>query len=149
MSTTLGSYILVNRGHEALEWYKRALGADVQNVSDGPNGKLMHSVVHIGDDSFFVAEDQPEMGGPMMSPTRANGTTFSFYLMVENADKTYDRAMKAGASEVMKPQDAFWGHRWAMFADPYGHVWQVAHVKEELSHEEMVERGKAAMAEMK
>ncbi len=149
MSMTLGPYIIVDRGHEALDWYEKALGASIQNVSDGPDGKLMHAVVMIGNDSFFVAEDQHQDVNPVKSPKLAGTTTFSFYLMVPDADLAYERALKSGANEIMKPQNAFWGHRWAMFSDPFGHVWQVAHVMEELSHEEMMERGKAAMAAMK
>jgi PhnB protein len=113
----------------------------------GPNGKVMHAELALGDFIFFVNDEFPEMGA--VSPKKLGGTAVTLQIYVEDADKTHADAVQAGAKSLMEPADMFWGDRYGMVVDPWGHRWGVGTPKEQVSPVEMGRRMKQAIDEMK
>jgi len=138
-------HMVVTNGQEALDWYRDVLGAVITHVMPGPDGKIMHSGIVLGDTTIFLT-DAVYPGSKLQSPEALNGTSFSFYANVDDVDGTYAKALAAGASSIMAPMDAFWGDRWANITDPFGHNWQLGKQQEQLTPEQMQERMHAAMA---
>ena len=102
--------------------------------------------IRIGDSVLFLVDESPMMGNK--SPLTLGGSPTSIQLYVEDCDALFNRAVAAGAKVVMPIADQFWGDRWGQVADPFGHTWGIATHKEDLSRDEMMERSKAAMAQM-
>ena len=118
---------------DAIEFYKRAFGAEEAHRMLEPDGKrIMHAALRIGSSIFFVNDDFPETcGGQSQTPKGLNGTPVVLHRYVENCDAAVERAQKAGATVLMPPTDMFWGDRYAMLTDPYGHKWSLAtHIKD-------------------
>jgi uncharacterized glyoxalase superfamily protein PhnB len=138
--------LTVKGAAEALEFYKRALGAEEVSRMPGPGGILMHAEFRIGDTLLMMADEFP--GAVCRSPQSLGGTTMNLHVYVEDVDKAYERAVAAGATAVMPPADQFWGDRWGLITDPYGHSWGLATHKEDVSHDELMRRGQAFANEM-
>ncbi|MGI5860559.1 MAG: VOC family protein [Myxococcales bacterium] len=138
---TVTPSIIVKDGAAALDFYKRALGAQELGRMSMPDGKIAHAEFKVGDSTIMLA-DEMGMGGA--SPQTLNGVTSSFYVYVQDADAAFKRAVDAGASVVAPMEDAFWGDRYGMVRDPFGHLWSFATRQREVSDEEM----KEAMAKM-
>jgi uncharacterized glyoxalase superfamily protein PhnB len=144
---TLTPHITVRDADKALEFYKRAFGAEVLNVARMPNGKVMHAAVQIGDSKLLLNEESPEYGA--LSPLSTGGTGVVLHIYLENVDAAFDRAVSAGAEVKMPLMDQFWGDRYGVVADPYGHKWSLAtHIKD-MSPEEMQRAQDEAMASMR
>jgi PhnB protein len=141
---TVTPYLVVNNAAKAIEFYKQAFGATERGRMAGPQGKIAHAELQIGD-SFVMLSD--EMMGNK-SPQTLGGSPVSLFLYVENVDSSFKRAVDAGAKADMPPADMFWGDRFGKVSDPFGHSWSLATHIEEVSPQEMEKRGKAAMAEM-
>jgi PhnB protein len=141
---TVTPYLVVNDAAKAIEFYKQAFGAAERGRMAGPQGKIAHAELQIGD-SFVMLSD--EMMGNK-SPQTLGGSPVSLFLYVENVDSSFKRAVEAGAKADMPPADMFWGDRFGKLSDPFGHSWSLATHIEEVSPQEMEKRGKAAMAEM-
>jgi len=120
---------------QALEFYKKAFGAKEKMRMPGPDGKIMHAEIMIGDSHIMVGEEMPEMNH--LSPQALNGTPVNLYVYVKNVDKAYDQAVRAGATVVMQVMDAFWGDRHGALKDPFGHSWGLATRKRNLSAKEI------------
>jgi uncharacterized glyoxalase superfamily protein PhnB len=121
--------LAVRDAAQAIEFYKKAFGAKEKGRMPGPDGKLMHADIVIGDSHILMGEENVQMGNP--SPLSLNGTPISLYVYVKNADKAFDQAVRAGATVAMPMMDQFWGDRAGMVTDPYGHKWWLAtHVKD-------------------
>src|SRR5258708_3834025 len=102
--------LIVNDGSGAINFYKRAFGAEERMCMRGPDGKkVMHAELKIGDSIFFVGDEFPEMGA--VSPTTLKGTPISLYLYTENTDALFKQAVAAGATVTMPVTDMFWGDR--------------------------------------
>src|ERR1700746_1465816 len=143
---TLTPHLTVRNAKEALEFYKKAFGAEVGNVAYMPNGKVMHAGLRIGDSMLMLNDEMPEYG--VVSPLSTNGTAVTIHIYTEDVDSAFNRAVSAGAQVKMPLMDQFWGDRYGVVADPYGHKWSLAtHVKD-MSPEEMEEGMKEAMAKM-
>ena len=127
---TVTPHIIVKNGEEAIEFYKKAFGAEEIFRMPGPGGKgVMHAELKIGNSRVMLADERPQ--GNCRSPQSQGGTTFVAHLYVENADAAFDRATKAGAKVEMPLMDAFWGDRYGMISDPFGHHWSIAtHIKD-------------------
>ena len=127
---TVTPHIIVKNGAEAIEFYKKAFGAEEVFRMPGPGGQgVMHAELKIGNSRVMLADEWPQ--GSCRSPQTHGGTTFVIHLYVENADAAFDRATKAGAKVEMPLMDAFWGDRYGKLSDPYGHHWAIAtHVKD-------------------
>ncbi|GEJ56956.1 VOC family protein [Anaeromyxobacter diazotrophicus] len=120
----------------ALDFYKRALGAEEVMRMPSPDGKsVWHAELRVGDSMIFAGDEMP--GGPFRAPSAAHPSPASLWLYVPDCDAAFRRAVDAGAKAVMPPEDMFWGDRVSMVLDPYGYGWHFAtHVKD-LSPEEM------------
>jgi PhnB protein len=127
----------------ALEWYARALGARELMRMPGPEGKIMHAEVKIGDSVVMLSDEFPEQGA--RSPQTLGGCHGGVMLYVRDVDDTYRRTIDAGARSLMEPQDMFWGDRYSKIEDPFGHYWGIATAKEKVSPKESARR-LAAMA---
>jgi PhnB protein len=108
----------------------------------GPNGKLIHAALRIGDSTLMLVDQNPEWGA--LGPKLLNGSPVTIHLYVPDADATVAQAVKAGATVTMPVADAFWGDRYAQLKDPFGHSWSVATPQRELSADQIRE----AMATM-
>ncbi len=131
---------------------KEAIAFDVEHfgaVEHGhrmemPDGRIGHAEIRLGDSLLHVADEFPEWG--IKSPLAHGGSAVTLHLYVEDADAVFTRAVEAGATVKMPMNDAFWGDRYGKLADPFGHEWSIATHTEDLTHEQMAERGQAAMA---
>jgi uncharacterized glyoxalase superfamily protein PhnB len=139
-------HLCVKDGKAAVAFYQKALGATNAAVHTMPNGKVMHAELTIGDSLIMLAEEFPEMGSALRAPETLNGTTNSLQLSVPDADAAFKRATEAGATPLMPPTDMFWGDRYGMIRDPFGHVWALRTQKEELTPAQLEERTKAFFA---
>ena len=142
---TVTPALTVKNGAEAIEFYKRALGARELMRIPGPDGKhLMHAEIEVGDSRVMLADESPEMG--CRAPATVGSVTSSLYVYVEDVDKAFRRAVEAGAKPLMPPADMFWGDRFGQVEDPSGHRWGLATHKEDPSPEDMARRQKEFFA---
>lgn len=139
-------YIVVDDASKAIEFYKDAFGADEIMQMPGPEGKIAHAEIQIGDSRIMLSDPFPQ--SDVRPPSERGGPTASIFMYVDDCDAIFQQAKTAGASVVSELEDMFWGDRFGTLTDPYGHVWSIATHKEDLSDEEMAERSKAAMAQM-
>jgi PhnB protein len=106
----------------------------------------MHAALRVGDSMLMLNEEMPEYGG--LSPQSLNGTGVTIHIYTDNVDEAFNRAVSAGAQVKMPLMDQFWGDRYGLVQDPFGHKWSLAtHVKD-LSPEEMQRAQDEAMAKM-
>jgi uncharacterized glyoxalase superfamily protein PhnB len=140
-------HLVVNDSHKASEFYKQAFGAEVFPFATGPDGKVMHTQVKIGDSIVMFNDEFPDWG--VLAPTSSNAdTSVTIHLYVDDADKTFATAVAAGAVATMPLQDQFWGDRYGKVKDPFGHTWAIAtHIKD-MSPEEMKASMDESMANM-
>ena len=134
---------------EAIEFYKKAFGAEEIHRMPAPDGRrIMHAAIRIGSSFVFLVDDFPEFcGGKAQSPRALKGTPVSLHHYVANCDAAIKRAQDAGATVVMPAQDMFWGDRYGVVTDPYGHKWSFAtHIKD-LTGDEMRAAMKDAFAQ--
>lgn len=127
--------LAVRDAAQALEFYKKAFGAKEKMRMPGPDGKIMHAEIMIGNSHIMVGEEMPEMNH--LSPQALNGTPVNLYIYVKNVDKAFDQAVRAGATVVMPVMDAFWGDRHGALKDPFGHSWGLATHMRNLSPKEI------------
>jgi uncharacterized glyoxalase superfamily protein PhnB len=143
---TVTPALTVKNGAEAIEFYKRALGAKELMRFPGPDGRLMHAEIEVGDSKIMLGEEMPEQG--CRAPSSVGAVSSSLYLYVEDVDKAFRRAVEAGARATMPPTDMFWGDRFGQVEDPSGHRWGLATHKEDPSPEEIARRQKEFLAQM-
>ena len=129
---------------DAIEFYKKAFGAQEMMRLPGPDGRLMHAALRIGDSMVMLVDEMPEWGA--LGPKALKGSPVTIHLMVDNVDEVYARAIAAGASAKMPVADMFWGDRYGQVVDPFGHVWSIATHMRDLTPEEILEAGREAMA---
>jgi PhnB protein len=132
---TITPHIVCKNAPAAIEFYKKAFGATDCGQMLAPNGQLIHGMIRIGDSAVMLAEENPEFG--TQSPLTLKGTPITLHLYVEDADAAFERAVAAGATSVMAPADMFWGDRYGVLKDPFGHSWSIAHHMRDMSPEEM------------
>jgi len=144
---TLTPHLTVRNAEQALEFYKNAFGADVLHVAHMPDGKVMHASLRIGDSMLMLNDEFPDYG--TLSPLSTGGSAVTIHIYTENVDAVFNRAVSAGAQVKMPLADQFWGDRYGVVADPFGHKWSLgAHIKD-MSPEEMQREQDRAMAAMK
>jgi len=143
---SLTTYLAVNDAAKAIDFYGRAFGAKERVRMDAPGGLIGHAELEIGDSVIMLSDPFPQ--ATTKPPSELGGTTVSLLFYVEDVDEAVQKAVDAGATVTMEPDDQFWGDRLGSVTDPYGHVWQIATHVEDLTPEEIAERGKAAMAQM-
>jgi PhnB protein len=136
-------YLIVDDGAAAIEFYKRAFGATETLRMPGPDGKLGHAEIRVGDSVIMLADEYPNMGA--RSAKSLGGSPVSLMLYVEDVDAVAKRAVAAGAKETRPVEDKFYGDRSGSFQDPYGLEWHISTHVEDISDEEMAKRAQAAV----
>ena len=141
---TLTPHIIVQDAAKAIEFYKKAFGAQEITRHMAPDGKtVMHAQLKIGNSMLMLASEFPPS---CLSPKSRGGTSVTLSLYVENADAAFDRAVKAGCAVKMPITDQFWGDRYGVTEDPFGHQWSIATHKQDLSQDQIAANAKAAFA---
>ena len=143
---TLTPYLTVRDAMRAIEFYKQAFGAKERGVMKGPDGKVMHAELMIGDSIIMLGDEMPEYGA--LSPQSSGGAGMGLHIYVDGVDAAFDRAVKAGARIDMPVSDQFWGDRYGKLTDPFGHKWSIATHTKDLSVDEMKKGMDEAMAKM-
>jgi uncharacterized glyoxalase superfamily protein PhnB len=138
---TITPQLAVKGVADAIGWYTNALGAHELLRNTAPDGeRIMHSELLLGDSRFFVVDEFPDS---MLSPSTLGGTTVTMHLYVRDVDALFNRAVEAGATVVMPVADQFWGDRYGILRDPFGHRWSMASRIEDLSPKKLQDRAKA------
>jgi PhnB protein len=137
-------YLIVDGASSAIDFYSSVLGAKERMRLAGPDGKLGHAELELGDSVIMLADENPEMDA--RGPRTIGGSPVSLLVYVENADSVFERAIQAGAKSVQPVEDRFYGDRVGGFEDPFGHRWNVATHVEDVSPEEMSRRAAEMMA---
>jgi PhnB protein len=138
---TITPQLVVRGVAGAIEWYTRALGAHELLRNMAPDGtSIMHAELLLGDSRFFVVDEFPES---MVSPSSLGGTSVTLHLYVRDVDTLFNRAVDAGATVLLPVTDQFWGDRYGILLDPFGHRWSMASRIEDLSPKALQDRAKA------
>ena len=139
---TITPQLVVKGVAEAIAWYTSALGANELLRHAAPDGsRIMHSELLLGDSRFFVVDEFDQ--GPMKSPLTLGGSPVTLHLYVRDVDVVFERAVAAGATVLMKVADQFWGDRYGMLDDPFGHRWSIASRIEDLSPRDLHKRAES------
>lgn len=137
-------HLVIRGAAEAIEFYKQAFGAVETSRLASPDGQgVLHASLTIGNGQVFVCDESRFMER-WVSPKSLNGTTVAIHIQTDDADRTFERAVKAGARVAMPLTDMFWGDRYGRVTDPFGHEWSIAQHVKDVSPEEMAK----AAAEM-
>jgi PhnB protein len=143
---TLTPYLAVDDAAQAIDFYKRAFGANERVRMPAPDGKVGHAELEIGNGLVMVSDPFPQ--ATSKPPKELGGTTSVFFMYVDDVDAAVQQAVDAGATLTSPVENMFWGDRSGRISDPFGHQWQLATHVEDVPPEEMEERAKAAMAAM-
>ncbi len=144
---TVTTCLTVRGADKAIEFYKKALGAELLDRMPAPDGKsVMHATLKIGDSRIFICDEIPGMG--CRSPESLGGATSTFYLYVKNVDEAFRKAVNAGGTVKRPVENLFWGDRFGSIADPFGYQWDLATHIEDVPPEELRKRGEAFFREM-
>jgi PhnB protein len=143
---TVTPYLAVEDAAAAIDFYRRAFGAKERVRMPGPDGKVMHAELEIGDSLVMLSDPFPQAS--TAPPKELGGTSASVFLYVEDTDTLYREAVDAGGTSLMEPDDMFWGDRFASVQDPFGHTWTIATHVEDVSPEELERRSQEWFAAM-
>ncbi|HMI41792.1 MAG TPA: VOC family protein [Sphingomicrobium sp.] len=135
---TLTPYIIVRGAAAAIDFYKKAFGAEESMRMADPTGRIGHAELTIGGALIMLADEHPEFGA--VGPASLGGTSVKLHLTVADADSVAARAVEAGATLLRPVEDQFHGNRSGAIADPFGHNWFISQEIEQLSPEEMLQR---------
>lgn len=128
-------HLVIKDCADAIDFYKKALGAQEIYQNKMPDGKVMHAMIQIGNSVIMLADEFPEMG--IVGPNTLGGTSTILHIYTDDADKLFSQAVNAGAIPVMPIADMFWGDRYGQVKDPYGHIWAIATHIRDVSPQEM------------
>jgi PhnB protein len=144
---TVTPYLCVKGAAKAIDFYKKAFGAEEVMRMTGPDGNsVMHAELKIGDSHIMLGDEWPGMY--CKSPQSLGGTAINLHIYVEDVDKQFARAIDAGCKPDMPLADMFWGDRYGKVVDPFGHLWGLATQKEQLTPQEIEKRSKEFFASM-
>ena len=135
--TAVTPHLVCAGAAQAIEFYKKAFGAVEESRLPGADGKVMHAMIRIGGSAIFLGDEMPEWGS--LGPKALKGSPVTIHLYVDDADAVVGRAVKAGAKVTMPLADQFWGDRYGMLEDPFGHHWSVGTHMRDVSQKEMAE----------
>ena len=138
--SSLTPYLVIKGADKALDYYKKVFGAVETVRMPGPDGRVMHAEMKIGNSILMLSDENPERGH--LSPVTIGGSGGSVMLYTDDVDATFKKAIDAGGKVEMAPADMFWGDRMGNLKDPFGHSWAIATHKEDVSPEEMGRRMK-------
>jgi PhnB protein len=131
-------YLIIDGAGEAIKFYQGVFGATERMRLGGPDGKVGHAELEIGEAVIMLADENPGMN--IEGPKSVGGTPVTIHVYVEDADATFERAVQAGAKPLRAVEDQFYGDRSGQFEDPYGHRWNVATHVEDIAEDEMLRR---------
>ena len=134
---SLTPHLICRGAAEALDFYVRAFGAVELVRLPGPDGRLMHATLRVGDANLMLVDEMPEWGA--LGPLALGGTPVTLHLYVDDVDASFQRAVAAGATPKMPPADMFWGDRYGQVIDSYGHRWSIATHVRDVQPEQMLE----------
>ena len=138
--STITASLIVKNAENAIEFYKKAFGAQEIYRFLGPDGKsIMHAELKFGNSRIMLSEEAPQMN--CRSPQSLGGTGTYMYMYVDDTDTTFNKAVAAGAKPTMPVMDMFWGDRFGQIQDPFGHIWGIATHKKDMSPEEISKAG--------
>ena len=143
---TATPYLVVHDAARAIEFYKRAFDATELYRMQGPQGKIAHAEIKVGDSVIMLADEM--QGTTNRSPQSIGGTTGGIMLYVNDVDSAFQKAVNAGGKVEAPLENMFWGDRYGKLTDPFGHSWSLATHKEDVAPAEMEKRMHAAMAKM-
>jgi PhnB protein len=143
---TVTPSLFVDGAARAIDFYKKALGAEELMRFPGPDGKIMHAEIRLGDSIIMLADEMPDQGG--RSPKSIGGTPVSFFVYGENVDAAWKRAVDAGAKPIVPLADQFWGDRTGCLEDPFGHQWWLAQHIQDLTPEELRKNAEAFFSQV-
>lgn len=132
---TITPHLVCAGAADAIEFYKKAFNAEELARLPGPDGKLMHALIKIGDSMAMLVDEYPEWGS--LGPNARHGTSVTLHLYVEDADGRFQQAVDAGCTVRMPLADTFWGDRYGIVQDPFGHQWSIATHIRDVSPEEI------------
>ncbi len=132
---TVTPHLVCAGAADAIEFYKKAFNATEEMRLPGPDGKLMHAQIRIGDSCVMLVDESPAWG--TLGPRSLKGSPVTLHLFVQDVDAFVARAVAAGAKITMPLADMFWGDRYGVLDDPFGHHWSVATHIRDVSPEEM------------
>ncbi|RDH78941.1 VOC family protein [Mycolicibacterium moriokaense] len=133
-------HLVVDDAAAAIDFYVKALGAVELGRVPGPDGKLIHAALTVNGSTVMLNDDFPEMsGGKSMTPKALGGSPVTVHLVVTDVDAKFQRAIDAGATVVMPVEDQFWGDRYGVLRDPFGHQWSMGQPVREVSMDEIQE----------
>ena len=138
------AYLSIDGAGDAIDFYKKVFGATERGRMPMPDGRVGHAEIEIGDSVVMMSDAFPEMGN--VDPKKLGGTPVTLTIYVEDVDKTFKNALKAGATELQPVEDKFYGDRSGQLEDPWGHRWNVMTHIEDVSPEEMQKRMEAFTA---
>jgi PhnB protein len=139
---SVNPYLVVRNADRAIEFYKRAFGAEERFRMHGPDNKaIMHAELKIGDSVFMLTEESPDM--KTLSPESIGGSPVSLYIYVKDVDSIFNQAVSEGATILHPVNDQFYGDRSGYLKDPFGHLWSIATHKKDLSPDELRKAGQA------
>ena len=140
---SLTPYLRCRDAAAAMDFYKKAFGAEEIARMPGPSGKIMHGEMRIGDSMLMLGEENTQM--KMHSPASLGGSATGLHIYVNDVDKAFARAVSAGCTVAMPLMNMFWGDRYGKLVDPFGHEWSIATHVEDVPPEEMPARAAEAM----
>lgn len=141
---TVTPHLICGGAADAIEFYKKAFNAVEMIRLPGPDGQIMHACIRIGDSAVMLVDESPKWGA--LGPKTLNGSPVTIHLSVEDVDTVVERAVAAGATVTMPVQDMFWGDRYGVLQDPFGHNWSVATHIRDLTPEEIQQAAQTACA---
>jgi uncharacterized glyoxalase superfamily protein PhnB len=134
---TLTPYLCCRNAREAVEFYRKAFGAEAGPIAQMPDGRVLHVPLSLRGNTIFLSDEFAEHGA--LSPLSLGGSPITLHLQVSDCDAVFQRAVEAGCQVRMLLQDMFWGDRYGLVADPFGHQWSIATTVRQVSPEEMHE----------
>ena len=132
---TITPHLVCAGASDAIAWYTKVFAARELARLPGPDGKLMHALIMIGDSPVMLVDEMPEWG--VLGPLTLKGSPVTIHQYVEDADAVFQRAIDNGAKSLMAMSDTFWGDRYGVLQDPYGHKWSVGTHVRDVSQAEM------------
>jgi PhnB protein len=145
--TSVTPYLIVDDTRNAITFYQQAFDAQEIMRLDGPNHKIWHAEIQIGNARIMLADEFAEMG--IHCPKTLGGAGISLLVYVDDVDLVFAQALAAGATRIRPVQDQFYGDRSGMLRDPYGHIWSIATHQEDLSNDEIRNRSQAMLNKCK
>jgi uncharacterized glyoxalase superfamily protein PhnB len=143
---TITPSLFVSGAEKAIDFYKKAFGAEERMRFPAPDGSIMHAELLIGDSIVMLADEMPDQGG--RGPKAIGGTPVSFFVYRENVDAAWKQAVDAGATPIMPLADQFWGDRTGCLEDPFGHRWWLAQHIQDLTFEELQKGAESFFSQM-